>query len=154
MAALRSADAAARPAGWTARDVVARASSPAGAPLRLIAEIKFRSPSAGPLSRVLGPRERAEAYESAGATMVSVLTDQELVRRLAGRSLGGARRASGCPFCAKTSSSTRRRSIERWAAAPTRLLIIVRCIADGAALAELVDGTRQRGIEPFVEVVD
>ena len=29
----------------------------------------------------------------------------------------------------------------------------MRCVADGAALAELVDGTRQRGIEPFVEVV-
>ena len=46
-------------------------------PSLLIAEIKFRSPSAGPLSRALGPRERAEAYESAGAAMVSVLTDQK-----------------------------------------------------------------------------
>ncbi len=43
--------------------------------LRLIGEIKFRSPSAGPLSTVLSVAERARAYERAGASMVSVLCD-------------------------------------------------------------------------------
>ena len=47
----------------------------ARAPLRLIAEIKPRSPSAGELSRVLSPAERALAYARAGADMISVLTD-------------------------------------------------------------------------------
>ena len=47
----------------------------AGAELRLIAEIKRRSPSAGALSTVLGVAERAAAYERGGASMVSVLTD-------------------------------------------------------------------------------
>src|SRR5262249_32275280 len=35
---------------------------PSGAPLRLIAEVKFRSPSAGVLSTRLGARERARCY--------------------------------------------------------------------------------------------
>src|SRR5688572_27690467 len=46
-----------------------------GEPLRLIAEVKLRSPSAGPLSTVLNVADRARAYERAGATMVSVLCD-------------------------------------------------------------------------------
>ena len=46
-----------------------------GDALRLIAEIKFRSPSAGPLSRALDAPHRALAYAGAGAAMISVLTD-------------------------------------------------------------------------------
>lgn len=65
----------ARPADWPVRDVPGALKRPPGSPLRLVAEIKFRSPSAGPLSRVLGPAARAEAYARAGAAMVSVLTD-------------------------------------------------------------------------------
>jgi indole-3-glycerol phosphate synthase len=44
-------------------------------PLRLVTEIKRRSPSAGPLSTVLGPAERALAYARGGAAMISVLCD-------------------------------------------------------------------------------
>ncbi len=43
--------------------------------LRLISEIKLRSPSAGDLSRTLTPAERALRYAGAGASMISVLTD-------------------------------------------------------------------------------
>src|ERR1700690_3947617 len=46
-----------------------------GAPLRLIAEVKLRSPSAGVLSRALAPGERALAYAESGAAVVSVLSD-------------------------------------------------------------------------------
>ena len=45
------------------------------APLRLVTEVKLRSPSAGVLSRALAPGERAVAYAEAGAAMVSVLSD-------------------------------------------------------------------------------
>src|SRR5215212_8454926 len=48
-----------------------------GEPLRLIAEIKRRSPSAGALSTELEVAERARRYERAGAAMISVLTDSE-----------------------------------------------------------------------------
>ena len=43
--------------------------------LRFIAEIKRRSPSAGPLGGALGIEERAAAYERGGAHMISVLCD-------------------------------------------------------------------------------
>ncbi|HMA91322.1 MAG TPA: hypothetical protein VKP30_01495, partial [Polyangiaceae bacterium] len=44
-------------------------------PVRILAEIKRRSPSAGPLNTKLSVAERAAAYERAGATMASVLCD-------------------------------------------------------------------------------
>jgi len=46
-----------------------------GQPLRLIAEVKFRSPSAGALSRALSANERSEIYQAGGAAMINVLTD-------------------------------------------------------------------------------
>jgi indole-3-glycerol phosphate synthase len=46
-----------------------------GEPLRVIAEIKKKSPSAGALSSKLDAGARAEVYGRAGATMVSVLCD-------------------------------------------------------------------------------
>jgi len=44
-------------------------------PLHILAEIKFKSPSAGPLSTDLSVAKRAAAYERAGASVVSVLCD-------------------------------------------------------------------------------
>jgi len=47
----------------------------ASEPLNILAEIKFKSPSAGLLSNRLSVAERAAAYERAGASAVSVLCD-------------------------------------------------------------------------------
>lgn len=44
-------------------------------PMHLIAEVKMRSPSAGPLSSALSAHARAVAYATGGASMVSVLVD-------------------------------------------------------------------------------
>lgn len=47
-----------------------------GQPLRLIAEIKPLSPSAGTLSNVMTVAQRAEVYARSGAVMLSVLVDK------------------------------------------------------------------------------
>src|SRR5215831_3115811 len=72
---LHSQPVPARPDSWARRDVPAALARPEGAPLRLIAEIKFRSPSAGGLSRTLSAGDRARSYEAGRVAMVSVLTD-------------------------------------------------------------------------------
>jgi indole-3-glycerol phosphate synthase len=91
------------------RDVVTALRRPAGEPLRLIAEIKFRSPSAGTLSRVLGPAERAFAYEQGGASLVSVLTDRKWFDG-SFDDLAAARARVSVPVLCKDFRSTSRRS--------------------------------------------
>ncbi len=152
VAAMQGHPAVARPADWPVRDVVEALRRPKGAPLRLIAEIKFRSPSAGSLSRALGPRERAQVYEAGGAAMVSVLTDAKWFDGSLD-DLSLARAAVTVPVLCKDFVIDVAQ-IERAASAGAdAVLIIVRCVDDGAALSELVDGARRAGIEPFAEVV-
>jgi indole-3-glycerol phosphate synthase len=150
--AMRGHPAVARPPEWAVRDVVRALHRSAGEPLRLIAEIKFRSPSAGPLSRALGPRERAEAYEAGGAAMVSVCTDKKWFDGSLD-DLRSARSGVTLPVLCKDFVIDAAQIERAVGAGADTVLIIVRCIADGDALAELVDATRRRGVEPFVEVV-
>ncbi len=132
-----------------------------GAALRLIAEVKLRSPSAGTLSRRLTPADRALAYAEAGASMVSVLCDARFfdgswehlaasrVRLDAGLDGHGRR----VPLLAKDFVVDERQIAEARDRGADAILLIAR-IVSRARLVELAHAARAERIEAFVEVVD
>ncbi|UQA54866.1 indole-3-glycerol phosphate synthase TrpC [Polyangium aurulentum] len=129
----------------------------AGAPLRLIAEVKLRSPSAGELSSVLTPADRALRYAAAGATMISVLTDKPFFggsydalaacRDALDAALGAARPRLLCKeFILHPIQLARAQDAGADAA-----LLIARIVSP-EDLALLAAEARTLGIEPFIEV--
>jgi indole-3-glycerol phosphate synthase len=138
-------------------DVVAALSRGREDPLRLVAEVKFRSPSAGPLSRKLGAGERAVAYAASGARMVSVLCDSVFFGGGFG-DLAEARRAldaaghRSVPLLAKDFVVDPVQL--EWAAqhGADAVLLIAR-IVDREQLGSLGLRARALRLEPFVEVV-
>ena len=122
---------------------------PPGAPLRLVCEIKHRSPSAGPLSRRLTVGERARAYERGGARMVSVLCDEEFFGGSFAH-LAEARQATHLPLLCKDFVLDERQLDLARAWGADAVLLIARCLGD--RLGRLVDESRARELEPLVEV--
>lgn len=136
------------PAAPTPRSFSLRRS--AGA-IKLIAEIKFRSPSAGPLSTVLSVADRARAYERAGANMVSVLCDSSFFDG-SFTHLTEARAACDLPLLCKEFVIDEAQLDAALAYGADAVLLIARCLT-AARLAELTLAARERRLEPFVEVV-
>lgn len=130
-----------------------------GASLRLVAEVKLQSPSAGSLSRALTPPARAVAYARAGASMVSVLCDGPFFGG-AWADLSACRAALdaaglGAPLLAKEFVLDRRQIEEARDRGADAVLLIARILApDPGALPRLVRAARDEGLEPLVEVVD
>jgi indole-3-glycerol phosphate synthase len=143
----------------TPLDVVARLtrSRSAGAPLRLVTEIKFKSPSAGPLSRVLSAGERAVAYAEAGATMISVLCDRPFFdgsyAGLAEARFALRARGLDVPLLAKEFVIDPSQLVCAAAHGADAVLLIARLV-DQATLTALVSRARELGLEPLVEVID
>lgn len=127
-----------------------RLDRPAGAPLRLIAEIKRRSPSAGALSTVLGVDERAASYERAGAAAISVLTDAAFFDG-SFEHLTSARRTTSLPILCKDFVIDEAQLDAARAFGADAVLVIVRCL-DPERVSELVSAARNRGLEPLVEI--
>lgn len=128
-----------------------------GGPLRLIAEVKLRSPSAGVLSRALAPEARALVYARGGAAMASVLCDAPFFDG-SWEHLAAARAAIDAaglafPLLAKEFVLDPRQIAEARDRGADAVLVIAR-IVDRAQLAALVGAARDEGLEPFVEVVD
>jgi indole-3-glycerol phosphate synthase len=130
---------------------------PPGAPLRLIAEVKPRSPSAGDLSRALTPAARAIAYAQGGAAMISVLTDGPFFggsfadlaacRDALDQALGEAR-----PFLLCKEFILHPIQLDRALdAGADAALLIVRILENGE-LPTLVREAEARGLVPLVEV--
>lgn len=144
------------PTSRTPHDV-ARAVTRGDGPLRLVTEVKYRSPSAGPLSRALGPGARAVAYARAGAAMISVLCDGPFFDG-AWAHLAEARAALDAaglavPLLAKEFVLDPRQIAEARDQGADAVLLIAR-IVEAPTLGMLVDAARSEGLEPLVEVVD
>lgn len=124
----------------------------AGQPLRLIAEIKRRSPSAGALDCTLSPAERGARYEAAGAHMISVLTDETFFDG-AFAHLTEVRAATTVPLLCKEFVIDERQLDAARAHGADAVLLIVRCL-DGARLATLVAAAHARDLVPLVEIAN
>jgi indole-3-glycerol phosphate synthase len=138
-------------------DVPAALRRKPGEPLRLIAEVKLRSPSAGALSRKLSPVERVLAYVAAGASMVSVLCDSRYFDG-SWEHLGAARERldrdqSSVPLLAKDFVIDEAQIAEARDRGADAVLLIGR-ILDGPRLGRLARAARGEGLEPLVEVVN
>lgn len=120
--------------------------------VQLISEIKFRSPSAGSLSTVLSVTERAEAYERAGASMISVLCDASFFDG-SFEHLREARAACRLPLLCKEFVIDECQLDAAVAYGADAVLLIVRCVSPERLIA-LVAAARERHLEPFVEVVN
>jgi indole-3-glycerol phosphate synthase len=155
--ALRSRPRRAPPGSREPIDVVRALRRDRASALRLVAEVKLRSPSAGPLSRALAPAERALAYAEAGAAMVSVLCDGAFFEgswehvSAARARLDGAGRA--IPLLAKEFVVDVRQIEEARDRGADAILLIAR-IVSASQLVELAHAARAERLEPFIEVVD
>jgi indole-3-glycerol phosphate synthase len=118
--------------------------------LRFIAEIKGRSPSAGPLSTALGIEQRASAYERGGAHMISVLCDSKYFDG-AYEHLSRARSATSLPLLCKEFVIDEVQLDLARAHGADAVLLIARCL-EPARFAELAQAARERDLVVLAEV--
>ncbi|MGB0678459.1 MAG: indole-3-glycerol phosphate synthase TrpC [Polyangiales bacterium] len=144
-----------RSACTTVRDgaaIVQALRRPAGEPLRVIAEIKFRSPSRGVIrARTVGAvATLAQAYRRGGASALSVLADQ---RHFGGTPLDVRRagRASGLPVLYKGFVLDPLQVELAARAEASMVLLIVRCLRP-ETLGALIEAAERWGLVPLVEV--
>jgi indole-3-glycerol phosphate synthase len=118
--------------------------------VNVIAEIKKASPSAGVLRRDFEPAALARGFEGAGATSLSVLTEEENFQGALAH-LRDARAAVKLPVLRKDFIVDAWQVWEARAASADSFLLIAAAL-DDAALAGLLALGRELGMEPLVEV--
>jgi indole-3-glycerol phosphate synthase len=130
----------------------AAALSAAGGPVRVIAEVKRASPSAGAIAAGLDAVAQARRYASAGAAAISVLTD--------GPGFGGSladlaavRVAVDVPLLRKDFVIERYQLLEARAAGADAALLIVAALTPDR-LRSLLDDCGALGLAALVEVHD
>lgn len=121
-----------------------------GQALRLIAELKLRSPSAGPLSRRLSVEERAQAYKAGGASMMSVLCDGPFFDGDFSH-LSRARRVTDLPLLCKEFVVDEIQLEYAAASGADWVLLIVRCLPP-ELVGRLLKAATALGLGTLVEV--
>jgi indole-3-glycerol phosphate synthase len=120
--------------------------------VRVLAEIKRRSPSAGPIRPGADPAEVARAYAAGGAAALSVLTDRQYFDGSL-EVLESVRRAVDLPLLRKDFVIDELQILEARAAGADAVLLIVRALQP-ETLKQLVEAARSTGLETLVEVHD
>jgi indole-3-glycerol phosphate synthase len=120
--------------------------------LRLIAEFKRRSPSAGEIRPGADPADIAARYERAGAAAVSVLTDARFFDGSMA-DLRAAHAAVAAPLLRKDFLLDERDLLQARLAGADAVLLIAR-ILDAATLTALVGVARRAGLAALVEAHD
>lgn len=120
--------------------------------LSILAELKPRSPSKGELTRSYRPVELARSYEAGGASAISVLTHEE--------GFGGTpdhlrmvRPETSLPLLRKDFITDEYQILEARALGADAVLLIA-AVLPPERLAELLELTRELGMEALVEVHD
>jgi indole-3-glycerol phosphate synthase len=124
----------------------------AGGPIKLIAEVKKASPSAGIIRADFDPVAIAKIYETHGASCISVLTDEphfqgrlEYVTQI--------RAAVGLPVLRKDFILDTYQLVEARVAGADAVLLIAECL-DDCDLRKLFNEACELGMTPLVELYD
>lgn len=123
-----------------------------GESVAVIAEIKRRSPGAGPIRPDLDPLQLASTYEAGGAAALSVLTDRDYFGGSL-EDLSAARGPVGLPVLRKDFLIDESQIYEARAAGADAILLIVR-ILDDARLRSLCRLGEELGMTALVEAHD
>jgi indole-3-glycerol phosphate synthase len=120
--------------------------------IRLIAEVKKASPSAGVIRADFQPARIAEIYQRHGADCISVLTDQPYFQGSL-EHLHQVRAAVDLPLLRKDFVIDAYQVVEARLAGADAVLLIAECL-DDHALRRLHDAVIELGMTPLVEVFD
>jgi tryptophan synthase beta chain len=135
--------------GGRIRPVAERLAQPG---LHLIAEVKRRSPSAGAIAADADPAALARAYESGGASAISVLCEPHWFGGSVA-DLRAVRAAVTLPILAKE-FVVDERQLPLLRAAGADMVLLLACILPAKKLARFVELAQELGLEPLVEVHD
>jgi indole-3-glycerol phosphate synthase len=117
--------------------------------IRLIAEVKKASPSKGVIRGDFDPVRIAQAYEQAGASCISVLTEEKFFQgRL--EYLAAIRKAAGLPLLRKDFIIDEYQVYEARAAGADAVLLIAACL-EKDQMAEYLGIAGQLGLDALVE---
>ncbi|HET7036176.1 MAG TPA: indole-3-glycerol phosphate synthase TrpC [Thermomicrobiaceae bacterium] len=125
--------------------------------IAVIAEIKRASPSKGPIAPEADAASVANDYLASGAAAISVLTDAPFF----GGSLGDLTHVANLAHHDRSPRPVLRKDflIDPYQVAEARAcgadaVLLIVALLQGAALAEMLAATRERGLEALVEVHD